>query len=614
MPRADAPLREVLVPSEAHPPESTDSATVVGLSRPASPSRGPGSDRPRPNGAESSASSPTSSAPRRRVLVADRPQLDPEQVSGTGRHCDRVLARLAAWAMPSEVHAQFGAGDRLLLALFSLAAVLLLGASLFPWVEVARAAECSPNRTCSYTEGLAIGHGAEPVVEHVVAVSEVDGREACCTACGQTKDCAKSTYFSNDHTNATTSSVNCVMFADPVPEATPLEGAALCSLNPDDVAAARGSLERQLETLLGFTAMLTRFGGFLFTIFLGTALEAVGYSGAGLVSSVLAPRQAGAAAAAIASAEREGQAAVVPEAAGWDAIGKWGKLLLLQSDVDAPSTWTEARVALGLSVRQAVWSCGSKLLLWHWAQPLSYFAVLGIYYCTLDDGQRGLGLQVAVREVLYVLSTLLALWLNPAYLLLELDPMLKPSAERCCWCCCRVDWQAAKRWGLYLLAPHHYVTLCLMRWAAGAGRGCVAKLLFLVGLLQFTADWCSAIALINLLTQPSPPTALAIGYWLTTAGLVAFAGGYALLLVGSEEFRRRVEFGGEGSWRLSAVLCCLRSVLAVGILGIGSLALLGLWLLVLAPLQLSGAVHGLAPPCDAWYCDPLDVLMDAMKG
>ena len=43
-----------------------------------------------------------------------------------------------------------------------------------------------------------------------------------------------------------------------------------------------------------------------------------------------------------------------------------------------------------------------------------------------SDGEPAI---VAVREAIYVLSTLLALWLNPAYLLLELDPLRKPAAE-----------------------------------------------------------------------------------------------------------------------------------------------------------------------------------------
>ena len=483
----------------------------------------------------------------------------------------RFLAPLARRAMASDVHAQFGAGDRLLLALFALVAVVLLFLSLFPWLEVARAAECTPNRTCIYTEGLAIGRdGAEPVVEHVVAVSKVDGREACCTACGQTKDCAKSTFY---HTNTTTHSANCVMFADPVPQAAPVEGASLCSLNPDDVAAARGSLDRELQTLLGAAAVLWRFGGFLFTIFLGTALEAVGYSGAGLVSSVLAPRQAGVDAAGIRDA-RHAAVAAVPEAAGWDAIAA--------DRSTAPSTWTNAREALRLSVRQAVWSCGGKLLLWHWAQPLSYFAVLGICYCTLDDDQRCLGLIVVVREVAYVLSTLLALRLNPAYLLLELDPVLKPAEGSCG---CTVDWDAAK-WVLYLLAPHHYVTGCLVRWAKGAGRKFVAWLLSLVIFLQFAADCASAFALAALLEQPSPFVALAIGYMLTTAGLVAMGGWSALVWGG---LARR---GDDGRGR--TVPCCVRAFFAVGSLWNGFYFLVGAWLLVVAALQLSGAVHGLA--------------------
>ena len=49
-----------------------------------------------------------------------------------------------------------------------------------------------------------------------------------------------------------------------------------------------------------------------------------------------------------------------------------------------------------------------------------------------------------------------------------------------------------------------------------------------VGFLQLVADLFSALALLALLQQPSPPVALVIGYWLTTAGLVAGTGGIAL--------------------------------------------------------------------------------------
>eukprot|EP01045_Picozoa_sp_COSAG04_P017836 COSAG04_NODE_1607_length_6175_cov_6.046906_3_plen_489_part_00 len=459
---------------------------------------------------------------------------------------------------------KWGLGDQLLAALFALVGTTLVGASLVPGWETYRTpgGECTATRSCAYTNGVAYGHRADAVAASWVE----DGREGCCGECNRQADCAAATFFD---ATAAGQSANCIMYGAPLPETIPLEGAALCSLPSDGFSAARDS------PLLGATAMLTRFGGFLFAFLLGKALEAVGYGGVGLVGSVLAPRQAGVDAAGIKDA-RQAAVAAVPEAAGWDAIA---------TGDDAPSTWTEARVALGLSVRQAVWSCGSKLLLWHWAQPLSYFAVLGIYYCALAnddafDNQRVLGLIVAIREALYVLYTLLALWLNPAYLLLELDSVLKPAAEgegegR------RVDWQAAKRWGLYLLAPHHYVTACLLRWADGAGRECVEFLVRLVGFLQFFGDFVSAIALFVFLEQPSPPATLAIGYWLTTAGLVAGAGGLGLVF-GGDALR------GEGN-------CGEQAFNAVYSLWLGCVALVGAALLVLAPLQLSGAVHGLAP-------------------
>ena len=492
MPRADAPLQEVLVPAE-----SAGSAGGVGLSRPASPSRAcpapATSDGPRADG---TAGSPTPGA-------QPEPEPEPERRP-----------------RPDEPSGEWGLGDMLLAALFALAASVLLVASLVPGWEAysTPGGECSAKRTCTYSEGVAFGLHVDPVA----AVWVDDGREGCCAACNRHEDCVVGTFLAG--ADAKVTRLNCIMYAGAEAEVVALEGASLCSL-PSDGSIVQDSLHRQLETLLGATAMLTRFGGFLFVFLLGKALEAVDYGGAGLVRSVLAPRQAGVDAAGIKDA-RQAAAAAVPERAGWDAI--------VRERSRAPSTWTEAREALGLSVRQAVWSCGSKLLLWHWAQPLSYFAVLGIYYCTLPDddpnqrllGLRAIGRTVAYREAAYLLSTLLALWLSPAYLLLELDPVLKPASaadERCCWCCCRrtVDWQAAKRWGVYLLAPHVYVTLCLERWAKSAGRCCVETLLVLVGVLQALADFVSVGALLFLLLQPSPPAALVIGYSLTTAGWIA---------------------------------------------------------------------------------------------
>ena len=257
-----------------------------------------------------------------------------------------------------------------------------------------------------------------------------------------------------------------------------------------------------------------RFGGFAFAFLLGKLLELVGYGGAGTVNTILSPRKA-AAAAARAAAEADGQAAGA--AAGWDAIAARKK--------EPPSTWTDARVALGLSVRQAVWSCGGKMLLWHWTQPLSYFAVLGVYYCSLgDDQHRFIGMVVAVREALYLVSTLLALWLNPAYLLMELGSVWKDELEgpvSTNYCSRSVDLKILKRWTLYLLAPHQYVARCLGRGIRSTrARGCVNILLLFTTLALILADLVSALALRALLQQVEPPTALAIG-WPKRAAAVA---------------------------------------------------------------------------------------------
>ena len=93
----------------------------------------------------------------------------------------------------------------------------------------------------------------------------------------------------------------------------------------------------------------------------------------------------------------------------------------------------------------------------------------------------------------------------------------------------------------------------------------------------------SAFALLALLQQPEPPAALAIGYWLTTTGLVAALGGVALLYLGGAWTGRNPDDGSEVGWgqRRDAGL-------AGGLFG--AFFLFGASLLVLAPLQLTGAV------------------------
>jgi hypothetical protein len=353
------------------------------------------------------------------------------------------------------------------------------------------------------------------------------------------------------------------------------------------LATVRGSLQRKLQTLLGASSIITRFAGIGMVYVQGWLLRQVGYNGAGLGQSILVPRRAAVVHEATelialeAIKKRKGSSgsasSEIPVVATWDAIVALNRDALRSNALERPSSWAEARVGLGLSVRQAVWSCGNKLLLWHWSQPLAYLAVFGAYYCSLDGiaafgfTVRGLGIVVAVREATYLVYTILALWLNPAFLLLELESVLQPVE----------DHEALlQQWVLYLLAPNHYVTMCVWRSARARWGKAVGFVLILVP-LQCVCDLASVLALLSLLAKPSPPTPLVIGYWFTTCGLVVAACGFGLHL------RKRKKNGSNLYFFV---------------------ALIGANLVVLTPLQLTGVVRGLVPPCDTgvlpwgWLC------------
>eukprot|EP01045_Picozoa_sp_COSAG04_P042483 COSAG04_NODE_13442_length_606_cov_0.710059_1_plen_161_part_01 len=104
--------------------------------------------------------------------------------------------------------------------------------------------------------------------------------------------------------------------------------------------------------------------------------------------------------------------------AGWDAIvgdvaDKGGS--------NPQSSWTQAREARKLTQRQAVSSAVTKLMLWHWSQPVVYLWMLFVYRCyvaSLGLTQMLFAAVVAAREVLYLGSTLLAAWQCPVFLLM----------------------------------------------------------------------------------------------------------------------------------------------------------------------------------------------------
>eukprot|EP01043_Picozoa_sp_COSAG02_P072873 COSAG02_NODE_13926_length_1330_cov_1.402112_2_plen_153_part_00 len=96
-----------------------------------------------------------------------------------------------------------------------------------------------------------------------------------------------------------------------------------------------------------------------------------------------------------------------------------------------------------------------KLAVWHWSQPVFYLLILLSYRCyiaSLGEWQPRFATVVAVREVLYFASTVLASRECPVFLLM--DPFTawqeaKGCAERL--------WRAS----LWLLTPHNYTALCL---------------------------------------------------------------------------------------------------------------------------------------------------------
>ena len=121
------------------------------------------------------------------------------------------------------------------------------------------------------------------------------------------------------------------------------------------------------------------------------------------------------------------EAAGEADAAGWVATvgGKTAASGVGQS------SWDDARRALRLKPRQAIAVAIAKLLLWHWSQALAYLWVfLGVYYCELDGMQQHLGSLVAVREIVYMLTTIVAAIFCPAYLRCGTRPRPGCSAAR----------------------------------------------------------------------------------------------------------------------------------------------------------------------------------------
>jgi hypothetical protein len=99
---------------------------------------------------------------------------------------------------------------------------------------------------------------------------------------------------------------------------------------------------------------------------------------------------------------------------GWDEICNFHA---------APLTWSKARRDLKYEEGMALGVGLIRLLLWHLLQPAVYFYLIHVYRRQLSNAIFGLAVVVVVgvREGLYMVFTLIALVVNPAFLLINLN-------------------------------------------------------------------------------------------------------------------------------------------------------------------------------------------------
>lgn len=272
------------------------------------------------------------------------PTSEAENESGEPTRVDDESWTSALAADPGQ--SPWHVGDFGLVAFFVLVGVLLIGITLWPGFEVARAAQCKEDTGCTYTAGVAVG-GA-PVPNPLTAAAAED-EQGCCSICKDTMGCTVATYL-----NATGA---CLLYA--TDRRVPFAGAAVCALAGSDTTDPVDATRALIQLMLGASAVFTRFGGFIVVYIVNKLQGLVGYAGASLPQSFLTPREAAITASALRTAkfvsEGRGQLSRA-SAASWDAIA--------EPATTPPVTWTEARRGLGLSVRQAVWTCGIRLVLY----------------------------------------------------------------------------------------------------------------------------------------------------------------------------------------------------------------------------------------------------------
>jgi hypothetical protein len=221
-------------------------------------------------------------------------------------------------------------------------------------------------------------------------------------------------------------------------------------------------------------------------------------------------------------------------------------------DLASPTTyagkWARAQEGNRISPCGALLRGGARGLLWHVLQPVLYFLVFAVFSHELDSLQFALGALVGVREAVYLLLTVVCVFVNPAFLIVSVGASVEDNggsngasayvaSSRKYW-----EWRkdgdemrqpeydetaepvavGARPWEtgrsfllLYVLSPEKYVAFALL-----AHRETLQKVVVFGGILL---DLCGVGALGAGIGNGVLPLPLAIGYSVSAVGGMAFS-------------------------------------------------------------------------------------------
>lgn len=168
--------------------------------------------------------------------------------------------------------------------------------------------------------------------------------------------------------------------------------------------------------------------------------------------------------------------------------------------------------AMLATTRQSHYSALRKALLrlsfWHVAQPVTYFVVLAVNASHIGGLQLWLGLAVGIREVIYLVATLLAAVVHPAFLAIDVAATVRqlPSVHG------NYYGRGLPFFSLYVASPDKFVVTVLAH--ALLKRGSNIPLIF--GVFSGIFDLFGVAALSAGFASGVMPLELAIGYVVTT--------------------------------------------------------------------------------------------------